>query len=91
MEVKLYKEGHDPPESLVGQTFNDLTVKRKTTERQDGHVIYECQCICKRKTRVRATRLINNITKSCGKCQRTAGTTNNIIPFQGESKNGSAY
>lgn len=68
MRLKLY------PPTLVGQTINDLTVLRKTTERQSGHVIYECRCVCGRKTRVRAKRLNNRqdaeCPKSCGKCQR---------------------
>lgn len=69
---------------LVDQIFNDLLVKRRTTERQNGHVIYECKCVCGRITRVRATRLINNITKSCGKCQRRIGTPN-IMSFNGDN------
>jgi len=72
---------HDPP-SLVGQEINDLTVLRKTTERQDGHVIYECRCICGRKTRVRATRLIRKETKSCGHCQKNAGRLTNTLKFR---------
>lgn len=82
--LKLYRE----PVNLVGKSFNDLRVTRKTTERQSGHVIYECECICGRKTRVRATRLTNNITKSCGRCLWKASTVNATIPFQGEDRNG---
>lgn len=71
MKLKL-KSTHDPP-SLVGITCHDLTVVRKTTERQNGHIIYECRCVCGRLTRVRATRLLNKLIKSCGKCQRRVG------------------
>ncbi len=80
MKLKIHCDGHDPP-NLIGTKCNDLTVKRKTTERQGGHVIYECECICGRKCRVRATRIINKSQKSCGKCQRGAGTLPTIIPF----------
>lgn len=75
LPLKLYEPTHDPPPPLIGETINDLKVMRKTTERQNGHVIYECACICGRMTRVRATRLINKLIKSCGKCQLRAGTT----------------
>ncbi len=91
MKLRLHHKAGCSPLSLVYQTFNDLTVVRKTTERQDGHVIYECRCVCGQLTRVRATRLANNITKSCGKCQRTVGTITTTIPFEGESKNGYAF
>ncbi len=84
MELKLHRAGHDPPNSLVGTTCNDLTVKRKTTERQGGHVIYECECICKRKCRVRATRIVNKLQKSCGKCQKGTGTLLTTLPFKKE-------
>lgn len=80
MKLRLFKSNQDPP-TLIGKVFNDLTVVRKTTERQNGHVIYECRCICGNTTRVRGTRLTNGITKSCGKCQKKVGRVG-ILPMR---------
>lgn len=76
MRLRIFKP--TDPEDLVGLTFDDLKVVRKTTERQGGHVIWECKCICGRKTRVRTTRLTNKITKYCGKCQRKFGRASSV-------------
>ena len=51
---------------LTGQTFNLLTVLRKTEKRQNNSVVWECQCECGNICEVTSSNLTKNRTKSCG-------------------------
>ena len=51
---------------LTGQTFNLLTVLRKTEKRQNNFVVWECQCECGNICEVTSTKITKNRTKSCG-------------------------
>jgi len=59
-----------PPDEndFIGRKFGKLTVVCKTTERQGGHVIWLCRCVCGKTTRVRTTRLTNDLKRHCYKC-----------------------
>lgn len=62
-QITIFEEGE-----FIGRRFGDLTVIQKTSERQDGHVMWLCGCACGRFVKVRATRLTNDLKRSCGKC-----------------------
>ena len=51
---------------LTGMTFGRLTVLRKTEERRNGCVMWECKCECGNIVVVRAASLNYGTTKSCG-------------------------
>ena len=55
---------------LTGQTFNLLTVLRKTEKRQNNSVVWECQCECGNICEVTSSNLTKNRTKSCGCASR---------------------
>jgi hypothetical protein len=65
--LKIYRP---PVDEFIGKQFGNLTVVAKTNERQTGHVMWKCRCICGKFTRVRTTRLLHGVTQSCGKCLR---------------------
>ena len=51
---------------LTGQQFGYLTVVRKTDERRNRAVVWECKCVCGKTTYVAASTLKRGNTKSCG-------------------------
>ena len=55
-------------EEFVGKKFGDLTVVEKTDERQGGHIMWLCQCVCGKFVKVRTTRLTNDLKLTCNKC-----------------------
>lgn len=59
---------------IVGQTFGLLTVLLDTMDRNNGQIVWECQCDCGDIARVMTTNLTSGHTKSCG-CLRQ-GTNN---------------
>lgn len=59
-------------DSLVGQKFGKLTVIRRTDERDNGMVVYECQCDCGNITKARSSRLVDGSKQSCG-CLNSKG------------------
>jgi len=69
---------------LVGQKFQRLTVIEDTNRRNNGNVIYRCECICKKETFVTSQSLRSGKRKSCGclakekigKLNRTHGESN---------------
>ncbi len=52
-----------------GEVYGYLTTVRELSERNSGHVVWECKCKCGNTTRVYRDRLISGHTKSCG-CHR---------------------
>ena len=52
--------------SLVGQRFGKLLVIERTDERDNGQVVYKCQCDCGNTTTVRGSRLVEGSKQSCG-------------------------
>ena len=52
--------------NLLGQTFGRLHVVRKTDQRKQGNIVYECLCVCGGVVFVPTARLTTGVTKSCG-------------------------
>lgn len=85
-------------ENIIGEKFNHLTVKEKTSMRKSGKILYLCECDCDRGKNIYATRtsLVNGLVKSCG-CSRLryqiGEIINNreIIGFDGVNKSGRFY
>lgn len=72
---------------LVGKRFNRLVVLEDSGQRQDGMILWKCQCDCGNITYVAITSLNQGLTKSCG-CLKSWGEekigyflTQNNIPF----------
>jgi len=63
--VKIFKLKVD---KLNGREFGDLTVVEKTNERQGGHIMWLCRCMCGRLVKVRTTCLTNDLKRSCNNC-----------------------
>ena len=57
-----------PQKSIIGNTYGNLTVLRKTEKTSGGKKLYECECSCPKKTLVyvSSTDLKNGHTQSCG-------------------------
>lgn len=51
---------------LVGKRFGRLTVVRKTEEKQDGYLMWECRCDCGNKIAVNTKRLKRGTVTNCG-------------------------
>ena len=51
---------------LTGQRFGKLIVIKRTEQRQNGSVVWECQCDCGNSVMVNSARLRNGQTASCG-------------------------
>lgn len=51
---------------LTGQTFGELTVLEKTTQRQDNSVVWKCLCSCGNECFVSSHNLRRGHTRSCG-------------------------
>lgn len=51
---------------LTGQTFGNLTVLYKTSEKRDNEIMWHCSCACGNEINVRGRCLRNGDTKSCG-------------------------
>ena len=52
--------------NLIGQKFNRLLVLEKTNQRNNGSIVWKCQCDCGNITYVSTRSLRSNNTKSCG-------------------------
>jgi len=52
--------------NLTGKHFGHLTVLKEISERQNGSVVWFCQCSCGKLITVRSNSLISGNTKSCG-------------------------
>lgn len=52
--------------NLLGQKFGKLTVIEKTDKRQQGSIMWKCQCDCGNIKEINGSSLINGYTKSCG-------------------------
>lgn len=63
---------------LTGQQFGYLTVIRKTDERRNRAVVWECKCVCGKTTYVAANTLKCGNTKSCG-CKGKGKTQETIV------------
>lgn len=57
-------------EDLSGKRFGSLTVIGPTTDRQHGHMVWECRCDCGAIALVQTQYLKDGSTKSCKACQR---------------------
>ena len=51
---------------LVGQTFNKLTILKKSIYRKGHHTMWFCQCECGTTRWIRGTAVKTGKTKSCG-------------------------
>jgi hypothetical protein len=52
--------------NLIGKRFGDLLVTRKTNERENGYIVWECECDCGVITKVISGSLLSGKTRSCG-------------------------
>lgn len=52
--------------NLVGQKFNYLTVIEKTSERENGSILWKCKCECGKECFASTRSLHSNNKKSCG-------------------------
>lgn len=59
---------------ISGQTFSELTAIKPTSERNNGSVVWECQCSCGRIHYASAKDLINNRIRSCGHIVESYGS-----------------
>lgn len=50
----------------IGERFGRLVTIKELSERNHGHVMWECKCDCGNITKVQRDRLLNGHTKSCG-------------------------
>lgn len=72
--VKSSKEnGKKKAANLIGQKFGKLTVLRKTDQRRNTYVVWECQCDCGNISYVTTRNLTGGNTKSCGHCVTSKG------------------
>jgi hypothetical protein len=55
---------------LKRKRFNKLLVIEKTNKRQNGNIIWKCQCDCGNTVEIRSDYLRNNSTQSCGCIQK---------------------
>ena len=55
---------------LTGRHFGRLTIIKKTTKRQGGHIIWKALCICGKITYPTSNNLLRGISQSCGCLQR---------------------
>ena len=85
-------------EDIIGKKFNHLTVIKKTSKKQSGKILYECQCDCEKQTiiYVNRTDLQNNHTQSCGCVRRKASigdiiNNRQIINYIGSNNNDGHY
>ena len=56
----------DKYKSLVGKKFNSLTVLEVSSNKKNDNYLLVCKCDCGNIQTIRATRVINGITKTCG-------------------------
>lgn len=62
---------------LLGQKFGKLTVIEKTDRRQQGSIMWKCQCDCGNIKEISSGSLVSGHTKSCG-CSFSYGEENII-------------
>jgi hypothetical protein len=65
--LKTVRAGGPHAENLVGKQYGKLKVTRRTTERQNGIIVYKCTCDCVNLRRVRSTVLRAWGATSCGR------------------------
>lgn len=65
-------------EDLTGNQYGDLTVVGELAERNNGHIVYMCECKCGTRVDVRAGSLTTGNTKSCGCLRQTANKTHGL-------------
>lgn len=53
---------------LIGNKYNSLTIIGIDSSNKSGHYFLRCKCDCGNEKVIRADRVLNNITKTCG-CQ----------------------
>lgn len=66
--------GQGNKKNLTGQTFGQLTVLYELPERENGKILWMCQCSCGNTKAVRGTSLTSGNTQSCG-CIKSWGET----------------
>lgn len=64
--------GQNNKKDLTGQTFGLLTVLYELPERENGKILWMCQCACGNTRIVRGTSLTSGNTQSCG-CIKSRG------------------
>lgn len=78
----MIKKGSMKALDLIGQRFGRLLVKEKATNRQQGHIIWECLCDCGSKAFVTGACLRSGNTKSCGcyniECTKIRNSTHGL-------------
>lgn len=66
-------------EDLSGKTFNYLTVKNKSLNRQYGKISWDCVCKCGKELFVSGTHLVSGGVKSCGCLKAESCRKNGLI------------
>jgi hypothetical protein len=57
--------------NISGQRFGKLVAIKSTSERQERHIMWLCQCDCGRTKTISGKSLRDGRTKSCDNCERT--------------------
>lgn len=52
--------------SIVGKTFNRLTVVKKTSEKKNNSYLWLCECQCGKEAKLSKWHITSGNTKSCG-------------------------
>lgn len=61
----LERENRRKYADMVGQQFGDLTVLERTDERQEGCIVWLCQCSCGELVRISRRRLVKGYATKC--------------------------
>ena len=68
------------PASIIGVTFNELTVVRDSGVREHRKVIFECLCSCGNSINLRGASIVSGNTKTCGACKSSnKGTVSKVV------------
>ena len=71
---------------LTGHVFGRLTVERATPRRVNGYrIVWQCRCVCGKRTFVPTGNLTSGNSRSCGKCIRPRtldGTIGRVISMR---------
>lgn len=77
--MKNNSYGSKNSKNLVGLKFGEWTVISKTDERQNGHVLWECQCSCGKIYKVITPNLTQKISTRCIECSKQNSRGNKRI------------
>jgi hypothetical protein len=70
--------GYRNASDLTGHSFGRLTANMKSEKRSsDGHIMWECTCMCGKSVLVKSCSLVSGKTKSCG-CLARESSINNL-------------